>query len=409
MATSADYKDLKEFVTCSVCFNIFEGRDPRSLPCLHSFCSDCVQGVLDAARKVIKKTNDIVCPICQIPATIPGGIVSKLPAYFLSRQIQTIIEQMKKKHAVCKACKTTKHQSDVVTYCFQCTVAMCTKCKLKHDRRHNNHAQVTVSASTIAYVVCPEHDQHVEAFCIDCSRAVCRTCSFGEHADHIIKNLCSDEKNKDNTLDQLLENHIDSADKQLAKLTAIQDDFNKHIDTAGDQLDRHHDDVIKQLKKQHKLFRADMQKRRDDVNQNLDKSKALIQQGKDSVDKLKRQSATWRRPIPAVPDARLTDTQDLMEGVKQQLPSTNVSIDEPRRLVFVPNGHVYLGDITEEIKPTTSSKPQRATPDVSTTEPQRVTPGIGTKQDQYYGAKPKTKPPVTTKSTPPQATGNLEI
>ena len=297
MATSAEYQDLKEFVTCSVCFNMFEGRDPRSLPCLHSFCNVCIQGVLEAARKVIKKTNDIACPICQIPVTIPGGIVSKLPAYFLSRQIQTIIEQMKKKHGICKACKTTKHQSEVVTYCFQCTVAMCSKCKSKHDRRHKNHVQVRVSASTIAYVVCPEHDQHVEAFCIDCSRAVCSTCSFGEHADHIIKNLSSDEKNKDNSLDQLLDNHIDSADKQLARLTAIHDDFNKHIDTAEDKLDRHHDDVIKQLKKQHKSFRAELQRRRDDVNQNLVTSKTLIQQGKDCVVQLKRQSSTWREDL----------------------------------------------------------------------------------------------------------------
>ena len=398
MATSAEYQDLKEFVTCSVCFDMFEGRDPRSLPCLHSFCSDCIQGVLDVSRKVIKKTNDIACPICQIPATIPGGIVSKLPAYFLSRQIQTIIEQMKKKHAICKVCQTTKHQSEVVTYCFQCTVAACTKCKSKHDRRHKNHAQVRVSASTIAYVVCPEHDQHVEAFCIDCSRAVCSACYFGEHADHIIKNLCSDEKNKDNPLGQLLEKHIDSADKQLARLTTIQDDFNKHIDTAEDKLDSNHNDIIKQLKKQHKSFRAELQQRRNDVNQNLEKSKALIQQGKDYADKLKRQSVSWRRPIPAIPEASVTDIQDLMEGVKQQLPSNNVPIHEPRRLMFVPNGPVSLGDITEEdIKPNTTSTPQR------------VTPEVDTKQTQQHGAKPKTKPPVTTKSTPPEVTGNLEI
>ena len=60
-----------------------------------------------------------------------------------------------------------------------------------------------------------------------------------------------------NFLDQLFDNYVDFADKQLAKLTITQDDFNKHIDTAGDQLDRHHDDVIKQLKTQHKSFRAE--------------------------------------------------------------------------------------------------------------------------------------------------------
>ena len=100
-------------------------------------------------------------------------------------------------------------------------------------------------------------------------------------------------------------------------------------------------------------FRAELQKKRDEVNQKLEKSKALIQQGKDCVDKLKRHSATWRRPIPSIPEVTLTDTQDPMEGMKQQLRSTIVPICEPRRMVFVPNDHVSLGVITEgDINPT---------------------------------------------------------
>ena len=397
MATSAVYRNFNEFVTCPICFELFEGRNPRALPCLHSFCSDCIQGVLDAAR-IVKITDDILCPICKKPATVPGGNVSKLPADFLSRQIQAIIEQMKTKHAICKVCETTTNQSEVASYCFQCTMAVCTTCKSKHDRRHKNHAQVRVSASTIAYVVCPEHDKHVEAFCIDCTRAVCGACSIGAHADHTIKGLCLNEKDKKNTLDQLFKNHIDSADKQLAKLTTIQDDFNKHLDTAEHQLDRQHNDVIKQLKKQHKSFREELQQRRDEVNQNLEKSKALIQKGNNCIDKLKRKSDKLKRPIPAIPEASLTDTKDLMEGIKQQLPSTNVPIDEPRRLMFVPSGPMSLGDITEEdIKPNTTSTPQRVTPDVNT------------KQTQQHGAKPKTKRPVATKITQPEVTGNLEI
>ena len=394
MAASAVCHDLNEFVTCPVCLELFEGRNPRALPCLHSFCSDCIQGVLDAARSV-KRTDDILCPICQNFTTIPGGNVSNLRAYFLSQQIQTIIEQSKNKYSQCRICKSPQ-QSEVASYCFQCTMAVCKKCKSKHDRRHKNHAQVTVSASTIAYVVCPEHGQHVEAFCIDCSRAVCGACAIDTHDDHNIKDLCSNE-DEELDLDQVFVNHIDSADKQLSKLTIIQDDFNKSIDTAGDQLDRHLDDAIQQLKQQHKSFREDLQQRRDEVNQNLEKSKALMHQGKDCVDKLKRQSASWRRPIPAIPEARLTDIQDLMEGIKQQLPSTDVSIEEPRRLVFMPSDHASLGDITEEIKPTTSPNAQRATPDA-----------ISTNQDQHDGTKPKTKPPVAKKSTEPELTGNLK-
>ena len=266
MATSTVCNDLNEIVTCPICLELFEGCNPRALPCLHSFCSNCIQSVLDAAR-IVKGTDDIRCPICQKLTTIPGGNVSKLPAYFISQQIQPIIDKSKKKYSKCKICKTPQ-QSEVASYCFQCTMAVCKKCKSKHDHRHKNHAQVRVSASTIAYVVCPEHDRHVQAFCIDCSRAVCGACAIDTHADHNIKDLCSN-KNQKYGLDQVFVNHIDSADKQLSKLKIIQDDFNKGIDTTGDQLDRHLDDTIKLLKQQHKSFREDLQQRRDEVNQNL--------------------------------------------------------------------------------------------------------------------------------------------
>ena len=191
MATSAAYHDINEFVTCPVCLELFEGRNPRALPCLHSLCGYCIQGVLDAARRV-KRTDDILCPICQQLTTVPGGNVSNLPAYFLSQQIQTIIEQLMKKYSKCKICKTPQ-LSEVASYCFQCTMAVCNKCKSKHDRRLKNHAQVRVSASTIAYVVCPEH---VEAFCIDCSRTVCGACAIDTHVEHTIKDLCSHEDNE---------------------------------------------------------------------------------------------------------------------------------------------------------------------------------------------------------------------
>ena len=349
MATSSVYEDLKDFVTCDICFEPYEGREPRTLPCVHSFCSPCIQEILTTTRKnSMKRTDDIACPVCKKPATIPQGDVSNLPAYFPSHKIQDILKQVKQKHSICKICKTKTHKANVSSYCFKCTIAACKDCKTKHDRRHKNHAQVKVSPSTIAFVVCPDHDKHVDAFCIDCSRAVCGICSLGIHEDHTIKDFCSDDEERTDMLDQLFADHKDSANQQLARLTTIEDDFNWHMDRAEDKLDRHLDDVIKQLKQQHKSFRAQLQQRRDKVNQNLKKSKTLLQQGDDCMNKLKRQSASWRRPIPGIPAASINDKQDLIEGIKQQLPSTDALFAEPRRTMFFPSDMVSLGNIAEE-------------------------------------------------------------
>ena len=281
-------------------------------------------------------------------------------------------------------------------------MAACKSCKAKHDRRHKNHAQVKVSASTIAFVVCPDHDKHVEAFCIDCSRAVCAVCFLGTHKEHTIKDLCSDDERSDE-LDQLFADHMESADQQLARLITIQDDFNMNMDRAGDQLDRHHGDAIKHLKQEHKSFRTQLQQRREKVNQNLEQSKTLIQQGNDCVNKLKRQSASWRRPIPGIPAANITDKQDLIEVIKQQLLSTAVPLEEPRRVVFQPIDLVSLGNIVEEeSKPTT--QPQRVIPNVNTTWRERVSPEANTSQKD--GTRPKKRLRVAKKSIEPHVTGN---
>ena len=405
MATSSVYDDLKDFVTCDICFEPYEGREPRILPCVHSFCSPCIQEILTTTRKrSIKRTDDIRCPVCKKPATIPDGKVSRLPAYFPSHKIQDILKQIKEKHFVCKICVSKTRKANVTRYCFQCAITACKDCKTKHDRRHKNHAQIQVSASTIAFLVCPDHDKHVEAFCIDCSRAVCALCSLSTHEEHTIKDLCSDEAEWTDELDKLFADHMECADQQLARLITIQDDFNMHMDRAGDQLDTHHDDVIKQLKQQHMSFRVQLQQRRDKVNQNLEQSKALIQQGNDCVNKLKRKSASWRRPIPGIPAASITNKQDLIEVIKQQLPTTDVPLEETRRVVFLPSDLVSLGNIVEEeLKLTTQQ--QRMIPDVHATWRERVTPKANTTQKD--GTKPKKRLPVAKKNTEPKLTGNL--
>ena len=258
----------------------------------------------------------LACPVCKKTATIPDGKVSNLPACTSqATKYKISLSKSKKNIPYVKFVSAKTRKANVTSYCFQCAIAACKDCKTKHDRRHKNHAQIQVSASTIAFLVCPDHDKHVEAFCIDCSRAVCALCSLSTHEEHTIKDLCSDEAERTDELDQLFADHMESADQQLARLIAIQEDFNMHMDRAGDKLNKHHDDVIKQLKQQHKSFRAQLQHRRDKVNQNLEQSKALLQQGSDCVNNLKRQSASWRRPIPGIPAASLSDKQDIIEVI----------------------------------------------------------------------------------------------
>ncbi len=61
-------EDLTELVKCSLCLHQF--REPRALPCLHTYCLSCLQDYVTA--KMNPRT--LKCPICQAECVIPAGI-----------------------------------------------------------------------------------------------------------------------------------------------------------------------------------------------------------------------------------------------------------------------------------------------------------------------------------------------
>ncbi|KAK7088298.1 hypothetical protein V1264_022231 [Littorina saxatilis] len=52
--------------TCAECFEIY--RDPKFLPCHHSFCAQCIT---DVANRHAGGT--FPCPTCREPTSLPTG------------------------------------------------------------------------------------------------------------------------------------------------------------------------------------------------------------------------------------------------------------------------------------------------------------------------------------------------
>ena len=59
--------NLHEEVSCSVCMTTF--TDPKQLPCLHSFCLHCLNGILRTSGR-----HDIItCPECRKESRVPSS------------------------------------------------------------------------------------------------------------------------------------------------------------------------------------------------------------------------------------------------------------------------------------------------------------------------------------------------
>ena len=78
--------DLKELLTCPVCFNTF--NNPRNLGCGHQFCEECLRSIAD--RHV---DGDVICPTCRA-LTVVHGDVTSLPRAVLTSQIQETVEYL---------------------------------------------------------------------------------------------------------------------------------------------------------------------------------------------------------------------------------------------------------------------------------------------------------------------------
>jgi hypothetical protein len=67
--------EFESLLTCAVCLEIY--KEPKLLPCNHTFCSDCL-------HKIINNANQIKCPCCNTQFSIPSN---GFPSDFRSNQL----------------------------------------------------------------------------------------------------------------------------------------------------------------------------------------------------------------------------------------------------------------------------------------------------------------------------------
>ena len=124
-----------EGLTCSICFERFDDRNlcPRLLSCGHSFCSGCLERLLNG--------HTINCPTCRNAVSVPDGVAG-LPKNFALLDIVNAPPQHEgdgRSH-FCEACDCEQHPA--TSYCLDCKEDMCktaagfhTRSKASRDHR----------------------------------------------------------------------------------------------------------------------------------------------------------------------------------------------------------------------------------------------------------------------------------
>ncbi|XP_070571169.1 tripartite motif-containing protein 2-like [Ptychodera flava] len=186
----------EDFLTCVICFERY--RKPKSLPCLHTFCEQCL-------LTLVENQGVLNCPTCKTSCPLPHGGVRALKSNFfitgLIEDLKARQKEEKKPAAKCDSCQ----EKDAFMRCVECSQYLCQPCVKIHKniavtRSHHilQIGELSVPKSkdmvkmTHEAVHCEVHpDKVVKFYCDTCQVPVCIDCTIVDHRipQHVHRNL----------------------------------------------------------------------------------------------------------------------------------------------------------------------------------------------------------------------------
>ncbi|CAH3181348.1 unnamed protein product [Porites evermanni] len=279
--------NLHDEVSCSVCMCTF--TDPKQLPCLHSFCLHCLNG--------IQRTNGvhgkITCPECRRQFQISGsGNPSELPTNFRINSLLDVlvIKECSTANVKCGNCdKRSAHTS----YCFQCCSFWCEKCIVGHDMMRANNEHRTLALKDFqdqdikavlerpAFCQKKHHEkEELKFFCKGCKVAICNTCAVTLHEGHgkmPLQEATDERKTQINSMIRSLKDKVLEKQKEVEQFNQRSIAFQSKVAEVKNQVQSCVDQII-----------AIIEERKQDVFDEIDnqekKSLESLSQKKDKVE-----------------------------------------------------------------------------------------------------------------------------
>ena len=190
-SSSTALKKLEEQLTCAICLDLY--TNPKTLPCLHSFCQQCLEALpLDPQGD----NYFVSCPNCRHHTQLPQPTgAADFPTAFHINNLKEVYNLMTKvsghQQVTCDNCTTT----NATGYCKECAKFLCQECIDVHkkwasfvDHKITSLNEVATSASKLLIekqkIKCSTHNKPLEIFCRTCEELICHDCTVRIHRDH---------------------------------------------------------------------------------------------------------------------------------------------------------------------------------------------------------------------------------
>ena len=207
--TLPSYSETLSHTICGVCSKPY--NDPRILPCLHSFCQQCLNHEMETkgSQELFK------CPTCERNMSIPVGGASSLSQNlhlgFAVEVAGYMAKIVSKSEVYCDQC-VYRSSGPAVVFCSSCHTFLCTSCHEYH-KRHNTVGLDKEGAKQLLTTMKPR-DHHcsqpnhwgnkVKSYCVTCKLLVCKDCIAVAHKDHSVTEISTVAKTHLSTVEEML-------------------------------------------------------------------------------------------------------------------------------------------------------------------------------------------------------------
>ncbi|NXG70843.1 TRI66 protein, partial [Baryphthengus martii] len=194
---------------CLVCKWDLQRRDPRMLPCLHSFCKDCLPDLIQGYRCIPTEYEDLYegilcCPVCK-QTCFARDVVENF----------SLKDSPADNSAMAKSCFMCKEKRPAHSLCTSCNKWLCSSCTEEH--RHGKETgdrflplslkgcTATEDEGSKCSLFCLVHTQEpLKLFCETCDTLTCRSCLLTEHKEHRFSYLNEALKNQRTILENVI-------------------------------------------------------------------------------------------------------------------------------------------------------------------------------------------------------------
>ncbi|OWF41720.1 E3 ubiquitin-protein ligase TRIM56 [Mizuhopecten yessoensis] len=187
MATSSAVTGANP-LNCLLCWNVY--NIPRSLPCKHTFCEECLSSYIDSAG-IRESDSDkyFECPACRYFVKVPDTNASATDIS-KSFQLNALYKSVSRYHNTagthCDVCLGDNETETANAWCIECGEALCTDCRVAHKKvRQTKKHQVidledafhNVLAYSRSNEECTKHPETMlELFCLNHKELCCALC-----------------------------------------------------------------------------------------------------------------------------------------------------------------------------------------------------------------------------------------